>query len=381
MKSPVLDYFDVDIAIIGAGPAGCAAALTLANHTTLKVVMLERSDPQERPAEMLPPDAVKLLAYLRAPKDLLQAHHKEVAHLTSAWGSEQLQSHSLLFAGRGQGWQIDRQRLEFQLRDLAESRGIAHLRAGLKEARRTQEGWRLITSQRTDLSARFLIDASGRAAKITRKEGGHAHHADAMASVWRTYYQPDTKDPIPGGTTLIESVERGWWYSSALPGDRIAAGFFTDTAYLQNHIKQAPQAWNNCLQETLHTLRRVSAATAVSPLQTQPCDVRFFERSHSHDWAACGDAALTLDPLSSAGVSMGLMTGAQAARLAAAACAGQTIAECDYSAQIQRLASHHLRERVAYYRQEDRWPASPFWQQRSGTQAQAPEPIPAVGGL
>ncbi|MEM1153948.1 MAG: tryptophan 7-halogenase [Pseudomonadota bacterium] len=380
MKPPVLDRFDADVAIIGAGPAGCAAALTLANHTTLKVVMLERSGPQERPAEMLPPDAVKLLAYLQAPKDLLQAHHREVAHLTSAWGSEQLQSHSLLFAGRGRGWQIDRQQLEFQLRDLAESRGIAHLRAGLKKARRTQEGWRLITSQRTELSARFLIDASGRAAKIARKEGGHAHHADAMASVWRTYHQPYAKDSIPGGTTLIESVEHGWWYSSALPGNRIAVGFFADTAYIQSHFTNAPQAWNDCLQQTLHTLKRIGTPTAVSSLKTQPCDVRFFERSHSHDWVACGDAALTLDPLSSAGVSMGLVTGSQAARLAAAACAGQAIAHCDYSAQIHRIATDHLKERIAYYRQEGRWPASPFWQQRGGAHALAPESVSAAGG-
>lgn len=373
--------FDADIAIIGAGPAGCAAALTLANHTALRVVMLERDDPRERPAEMLPPDAVKLLAYLKAPEDLLAQYHKGVAHLMAAWGSEQLLSHSLLFSGRGRAWQIDRQRLESQLRVLVESRGVRLLREGLKSAHRTAGGWQLTTGGRSELNARFLIDASGRAAKIARKEGGRRHHADAMASVWRTYYQPNAKDTVPGGTTLIESVENGWWYSSAMPGNRVAVGFFTDTAYIQSRLMKGSQAWNDCLQQTLHTLNRVSTPTAVSPLRIQPCDVRYFERSHSNDWAACGDAALTLDPLSSAGVSMGLMTGSQAARLAAAACAGKALAHCDYSAQILRLATDHLNERIAYYRQEGRWPASPFWQQRGGTQTLAPGLMSAVGGV
>ena len=132
-----------DIAIIGAGPAGCAAALTLADYTDLRVVLIERDNERRKPGEVVPPGVGPLLNYLRLETDFLEANHHAVHGTVAAWGGAHLTDQFFLFGGKGSGWHLDRTRFESELRAAAKDRGIDFQRVNLRSAVRSNEGWRL----------------------------------------------------------------------------------------------------------------------------------------------------------------------------------------------------------------------------------------------
>ena len=69
-------------------------------------------------------------------------------------------------------------------------------------------------------------------------------------------------------------------------------------------------------------------------------------------------------PLSGAGLSKALHFAPLAAQAIAAALAQNRDALAHYADAVQRDFSTYLKQPLAQYTQEQRWPASPFWQRR-----------------
>lgn len=366
---------EVDVAIIGAGPAGCAAALTIATYTDLRVTMIERDITANKPGEMLPPDVVQLLEYLDIGTACLADGHKEAHRILAAWGAPELADRSLLFSGGRPAWHVDRTLFENQLRDAAQKRGVDQWHANLSSAVRTNTGWLLSGSDGDKVKTRFVVDASGRAARVARRESCPLHASDQTFAAWRIFDLPASRDHKCAGATMIEAVPDGWWYSSGLPGGRLAVAFFSDLDLFRDQRVNQAGGWQRMLRNSRHTATRLTEASHASAIQTRSATVRYFARAHGRDWIACGDAALTVDPLSSMGISLGLLTGIHAGRLAAAACGGIEIADSGYSSEIRRLATEHFETRRRFYAQETRWPDYPFWARRSSA---APETAPAA---
>jgi flavin-dependent dehydrogenase len=79
---------------------------------------------------------------------------------------------------------------------------------------------------------------------------------------------------------------------------------------------------------------------------------------------AVGDAALALDPLAGQG-SLAAIDGAiRAARAISEYFRAGTQALQRYADQEQLRSERFLADRTAYYRMEQRWPHSPFWNRR-----------------
>src|SRR5258706_838190 len=95
---------EVDVAIIGGGPAGAAAALTLLQHTRHRVAVIERSAYDcWRAGETLAPGVLPLLDYLGVSELLAAPNHIQAYGTGAAWGSDHVVSRDFLFAGRGEG--------------------------------------------------------------------------------------------------------------------------------------------------------------------------------------------------------------------------------------------------------------------------------------
>ena len=214
------------------------------------------------------------------------------------------------------------------------------------------------------LGSRFLIDAGGRASKITRWEYASWRKDDQLVAVYRNASLPRRRDPIGGGVTLIESVPDGWWYSAGLPEDAVAVAFFTDADLLRRQPVHRADGWEAALRRTIHTRRRLAAAQRYATLQIRPANSQRLNPVHGRNWIACGDAALAVDPLSSMGIGLALLTGIHAARIAAACCQGYSMADCNYSHEIERQYAGYLRLRNRFYEQESRWSQQPFWMRR-----------------
>ena len=77
-----------------------------------------------------------------------------------------------------------------------------------------------------------------------------------------------------------------------------------------------------------------------------------------------GDAATTLDPLSSLGVYRALDAALDAARTAEQYLRGERRSLAPYARRIESTFKDDLRTRSEYYARVRRWPTAPFWQRR-----------------
>jgi flavin-dependent dehydrogenase len=76
---------------------------------------------------------------------------------------------------------------------------------------------------------------------------------------------------------------------------------------------------------------------------------------------------MSFDPLSSEGITKGLVAGRKAALVAAALCEGDRSAAQSYCDEISKEFARYMATRHRYYAAERRWPDAPFWRRRLST--------------
>ena len=153
---------DFDVAIVGGGPAGSAAALTLLRYSKLRPVVIERSSYEEwRVGETLAPGVLPLLDYLGA-NEIVDLQLRAYG-TSAAWGSADVVSRAFLFSGAGDAWHLDRRRFDAALAELVREHGGTLLTNALVESESRVDGrWHLHLHDGSAIAAPFVIDASGR---------------------------------------------------------------------------------------------------------------------------------------------------------------------------------------------------------------------------
>jgi flavin-dependent dehydrogenase len=365
---------EADVIIVGAGPAGSTAALNLA--ATRRVVMVERRpDIPPRIGESLVPAARRLFTDMGLWPSFEAEPHAHCHGNRSVWGSNDPVDSDFLRGVDGHGWHLDRARFDAWLRVIAISRG-AQLFAPARIVRieRSGESWRLwlaTAAGQVGITARFLIDAGGRAAPIARQFGARRHRHDRLACGWI-----HGQSSGGGGLTFIEAVEDGWWYSAPLPNRRRVVAFHTDANLASAAIARDRDAM----------LRHAAAATHLRELL---CSAQFtpdarsgFTAAHSahlspctgEGWLATGDAALSVDPLSSQGLFNALYTGLAAALTADDYLSNDAGALSDYAQTIADIRHDYAGQLAFWYGAETRWRDRPFWRCRMEVRENARAP-------
>ena len=120
-----------DVVIIGAGVAGCIAALALCD--SYQVTLIDKSEmPEERIGECLAPAARRILQQLdlltefenQLVANVLTPQHLHNAGLQISWGQSTPYVTDNLSNPDGLGWRLDRQVFESFLREKALQRGV-----------------------------------------------------------------------------------------------------------------------------------------------------------------------------------------------------------------------------------------------------------------
>ncbi|HYN05944.1 MAG TPA: tryptophan 7-halogenase [Vicinamibacterales bacterium] len=360
---------DVDVAVIGGGPAGAAAALTLLRYSALRVALVERSSYEDwRPGEALSPAVMPLLRYLDA-GHLLETHGHLASHGTAAaWGTPGLISRDFLFTGQGPGWHLDRAVFDRALGGLvAERGGTVLLAATIVQATFSADRWRLEVRRDPEMrpqtvTAGFVIDATGRRAAFARRLGARRTVHDrlfAVAGLCRFAGAP------PRNTfTIVESGPLGWWYSARLPDGRMVVALMTDADLVRERHLQTSSTWWTLLQTTKHTRARLAGAVIDQPPVICPAFSQILRPIAADRWVAAGDAAVGFDPLSAMGIGYAITSGIHAARAVHdALTAGGTLLSA-YGGGVERHYARYLARQRAYYMMERRWPDAPFWTRR-----------------
>lgn len=383
----------VDVLILGAGPAGCTAALNLAR--ACRVLLVERDAvPRPRAGESLPPAANQLLRDMGLLDDFRQQGHLPCYGNRSQWGSPDWQESDFLRDPQGHGWHLDRPRFESWLRQQALARGATLLApARLEHIERHDHGWRV--EVRTEagadaqapanpvmpIHARIVLDAGGRTPVLAKAQGAVRAQHDKLVCGWLIIKENlpesgigglsnDQADGVSRGLTRILATEHGWWYNAPLPQHQRILAFYSDSdlplasamrdAHGLLHLaRQAVPEWLGELHLSSPSysadqpVHGYSAANSASTVPTS-----------GNGWLCAGDAALSFDPLSSQGIFNALYTGLAAAESIYRQLRGEIADFSRYSVQLQRIHAAYRQHVQQWYASETRWPHAPFWQRR-----------------
>lgn len=349
--------------IIGGGPAGSAAAIEL-GRAGKSVLLIERSQYDGlRIGETLPPAANALLERLGLSPDSISGMSIRSPGTACCWGSGIPRLYDSLFDPEGDGLHLRRNLFDAALAALAEAAGAEVLRpAKVSNCRRRAEDWlvELADPQGPRLiRTTHLIDAAGRAAWRGRPSRRQAFDRQ-VACIGFFEREPDS--PALDQRTWIEATECGWWYSSLLPEQRLVLAFFSDADLVSRSQRGAERLWHEQLSQTNWMSARLKSTRPIHEPRIVAASSTLAAPMILDRYTAIGDAASTIDPLSSQGIFYAMTTAIEAVE--ALLQPRQRDALHDYARGITRRFFDDLQTRRDYCRLEARWPDSPFWRRR-----------------
>ena len=357
------------MAIAGGGPAGCATALSLrSRYPDLKIVLLEISAyDKPRVGEVLPAIARPLLTHLGVWEAFEAERFRAVHSQAAAWGQPFLLENHFIYSARGAGWHLTRTRFDRFLAEQAARQGVevrsqTRLTAIAPSASTPDCLWHLQLSDRSQLQARFVVDATGRRAALARKMGARPLAFDRLTAFVR-FFAID-RHPIPG--TAIEAFPEGWWYTALADDCRVVA-CLSDGDIARELGLANRDCWLARLQQTHWIRARVGDSALQGEAIVRPARSTHLDRVCGDRWLAVGDAASAYDPLSSQGITKALRLGVFAGyAIGDRLSRGDATGLAKYSSLVRREFEYYQQAHEHYSARERRWPQSRFWRRRHG---------------
>jgi 2-polyprenyl-6-methoxyphenol hydroxylase-like FAD-dependent oxidoreductase len=360
-----------DVAVIGGGVAGLATVRALQRLGAAPTLIMPSRRRRESHGETLGPAAREALQKLGW-CDLLDdpAVALPVEAVYSVWGSDLMTRRTGDFLSGHLGWHVDRRRLEAAMRASLDATRLRLIEAIPRHVERAPHGWRLHLTSGGSETARFVIDASGRAAIVARMFGTR-RRLDRLVAAFGTYEVPDVE---VHRAILVEAMPSGWCYSAPLPNRRVFVARFGDADLLPRAVRRDENVWPRllegapCTSARLHSLGVAPSAQIPSVIAASTA---VQTKVYGSDWAAVGDAAAALDPLGSHGLSVALWSGERAGPAALAMLNGDRVPLATYAAALTGGLGRYAAASDVYYGAERRFPDAPFWRRRA-----VPRPAP-----
>ena len=308
-----------DVAILGGGPAGAAAARLIARHGH-SVVLLTRGPALPALAESLPPSVGKLLDRVGVRSAVDAAGFVRATGNTVWWGTSDARVES--FGAGSLGWQVRRDMLDTVLLAEAEEAGVRVVRRAIvREVTRGPDagGTSIVhydlRARQRPLAARWVLDCTGRAGLLARREWRRADPAGrtlALAGVWERRGGWTTLDDETH--TLVESYEGGWAWSVPVSRTRRYVTVMVDPAVTPIRragesdtlaaVYEAELAKAARLNDLVQSGRRRARLT--TPIFARDASSYHASRFSDDGLLLVGDAASFVDPLSSFGIKKAL---------------------------------------------------------------------------
>lgn len=340
-----------DLVVVGGGPAGAAVAWEAAAAGARVVLVHDGRAPWRPVGQQLAPAARAVLR--RMGVDGRAAALARPVHGTrSVWADPSaVDEASTLFSPYGPPWAVDRRVLDGLLRAAAREAGVRVVRARARVEPAAGGGWRVPGVLDGPASVPVVVDATGTGGAVSRGRLAR-HRVDRLrCTVWRAPAAEAGAQPW----SLVEAVPYGWWYTA--PGPAHESGL--TVLQVQEAGGRAPGV------PPPRTAARLRPGPLPGPAAERVATVGRAAPPWAPGLVAAGDAALSVDPLSSSGLQHALELARPAAHAALGLVDRDETAAAGYAELVAGAFARHLAERRAHHAAAAHYGREPFWHHRS----------------
>ena len=316
-----------DVLIIGAGPAGTAAAALLAPQGH-RVLVLEREKfPRYHIGESLIPFSFQPLQRLGLIERMKQSHFQKKYSVVFVQPNGKASQPFYFFTRYdretvAQTWQVLRSEFDLMLMEHARKRGATVLEETTVTAL-LKHGARVVgvrarskDAAEQEYHAPITIDCSGKESFAAVREGWRLRDPFLnKVAVW-TYYKGSKREPglDEGQTTVAFVPDKGWFWHIPMHDDLVSVGVVADGKYLTRDGVKSPEAiFRREIDQNLWIQEHLSVGRQFGPYFVTGEFTFHSRHCYRPGLLLAGDAFCFLDPVFSSGLMLALKSGVLAA--------------------------------------------------------------------
>ncbi len=304
----------VDVAILGAGPAGCTLGALLRQRGFRVVIFDDDKRPDLLVGESLLPTVVNLMRRLGIEEKVaafsqlkpgVAFMHRDGQRIDFLFPA------GVLGSTPNYAYNVPRPAYDNLLRTRAEELGVefVHHRAKVRsggagrEIELTEES--LAAGGMEGMHPKLLVDSTGRTRLFAKTLDLKAARGDRNDVAYFAHFEGFDAESLVDGQVVLSILGHGWSWRIPLPG-RLSVGVVIDKAAAARHGK-TPEERLEGIIESEPLLREAGVGRKrVSEVMTYTNYQLISERAHGPGWIAVGDSFGFVDPMLSPGLFMAM---------------------------------------------------------------------------